>query len=564
VSTVLRLWLWAALSLVFLALCYDLTAGKIGPDHVFLWTQDLPVIAAEAVALSVAVRMSRRFGPLLNKLDLKSWMVFVAAGFVVAVGGLGARWVFSDYGVSADEFLADFDAKIISSGAFAAHIPDQWRAFAPALQPKFMVLSGDHSTWSSGYLPINAMFRALADAVHLRSILNPAFSAVAILLTWRIGLDLWPSLPRRAIAASLLMPCSSQLLVMSMTSWAAPAHLALNMIWLWLFLRRRPSTDVAAIVVSLLATGLHQSLFHPLFAMPFVAELWLGRQWRRASVLTAALVVVTLFWLSYWRITVGLTAAVPGAPSPANVSVVTRAIELLVDFKFSDLGLFAANLLRFLAWQNLITVPLALIGVRDALERNGPLRAMAVAVCIAPIVFIALIPTQTHGWGYRYLHGYLGCFALLALSGWIRLSANLSIDDRQRGIGLLGSAATISSVFFFSFQAYQAHRFNQPYAAAHKAIQRSDADVVLVDNLLIGFDGGGLVRNDPFLTNRPKVMLLELLGAQQQADLCRRGTVAMFDASEPALKGITTWRASPVASKRARELFTREGCLTDF
>jgi hypothetical protein len=549
------------LSLSFLALCYDLAAGKIGPDHVFLWRQDLPVVAAETVGFILTFALFARRRLTASALALKPWMVWAAAAFVLVSGALGVSLVFDGYGVSADEFLADFDAKIFSSGSLAARIPETWRAYAPALQPKFMVISADHSTWSSGYLPVNAMFRALAEAVHLRPLLNPAFSAASVLLTWAIGRDLWPAHPRRAIAAALLMAASSQLIVMSMTAWATPAHLALNSLWLWLFLRRRLAADLAAISVSALATGLHQAIFHPLFVLPFMVELFLERRWGRAISYLLALGLITFFWLEYWRLTVGLTAGLSGGPTPSNPAMIfQRTGELLGGFKVSALGLIASNLLRFLAWQNPMTIPLAMLGIAVALRKPGPFRAMAFGVCLAVPVFLMLVPTQTHGWGYRYLHGYVGVLALLAVQGWSDLTQAADAGLRDRSQTLLATFAAVSFALLLPTQAWLAHRFTQPYASAHRAIQRTPADVVLVDNLLIGFDGGGLVRNDPFLTNRPKVMLLASLSEQQQAELCRRAKIAILDANHPSLSGVTTWSGLPEASGQARALFATGRC----
>jgi hypothetical protein len=358
------------------------------------------------------------------------------------------------------------------------------------------------------------------------------------------------------------MAGSSQLIIMSMTSWAAPAHLALNSLWLWLFLRRRISADIAAIGVSFVATGLHQAIFHPLFAMPFLVELILCRRWFRAAGYLSMLVVITLFWLEYWRLTVGVDAEVLSTTTSGNPAFVTdRILALLADFGPSSLGLTSHNLLRFLAWQVPLTIPFALIGIRRAMAQPGPLRAMAIGVCIAPIVFMMLVPSQTHGWGYRYLHGYLGVVALLAVSGWSGLTQAIDSVSPIRSARFLATLGGASVLILLPVQAWQAHRFSQPYASAFRAIRKSVADVVLVDNLYVGFDGGGLVRNDPFLANRPKVMLLASLDASQQSELCRRASVAMIDASHPSLLGVTTWRSFPERSRQSREMFARLGCL---
>jgi hypothetical protein len=76
-------------------------------------------------------------------------------------------------------------------------------------------------------------------------------------------------------------------------------------------------------------------------------------------------------------------------------------------------------------------------------------------------------------------------------------------------------------------RAWQAGSYVAPYARADAAISAVDADVVLVDTPqhLFAFD---LVRNDPFLRNRPKRMALMILSDAQLARLCETYTVARF------------------------------------
>ncbi len=60
-----------------------------------------------------------------------------------------------------------------------------------------------------------------------------------------------------------------------------------------------------------------------------------------------------------------------------------------------------------------------------------------------------------------------------------------------------------------------------PYARAADAIEHTATDLVVIDKsgLLFAED---LVRNDPFLRHRPKVLDLTLLDEANLADLCAR------------------------------------------
>ena len=60
----------------------------------------------------------------------------------------------------------------------------------------------------------------------------------------------------------MLLASSPQFLITSMTSYAMSAYLALNLLWLWLFLRDTPRAHLAAMTVGFAACGLHQLIFH--------------------------------------------------------------------------------------------------------------------------------------------------------------------------------------------------------------------------------------------------------------------------------------------------------------
>src|SRR3546814_16107538 len=68
-----------------------------------------------------------------------------------------------------------------------------------------------------------------------------------------------------------------------MTAYAMPAHLTINLCWLWFVLRRRWWADAAALTLGFFAVGLHQFHYHPLFAAPILFLLLLRKAWGRAA-----------------------------------------------------------------------------------------------------------------------------------------------------------------------------------------------------------------------------------------------------------------------------------------
>mgnify|MGYP000632655508 CR=1 FL=1 len=78
------------------------------------------------------------------------------------------------------------------------------------------------------------------------------------------------------------------------------------------------------------------------------------------------------------------------------------------------------HLARFVAWNNLLLVPLSVVAVftmnwREALRG----KTVELPLALGCLGASALAIDQGYGWGYRYLNGYIGCFALLAAYGWL-------------------------------------------------------------------------------------------------------------------------------------------------
>jgi hypothetical protein len=386
---------------------------------------------------------------------------------------------------------------------------------------------------------VNALLRAGGAMLHIQPLVNPLLAALALIMTWAVGRQIWPQQPRRAAAAALLLATSSQFLVMSMTAYAMTAHLAFDMLWLWLFLKDRRGTDALAILVGAAACGLHQVVFHPFFAGPFILELLIARRWARATIFIGAYAIIGIFWISYWVLVYRLVGAQPETATAAGGSYFANQLATFLSRASAEnFGLMAMNLARFVTWQNIVVLPLMCAGGLIAFRKGGPLRAMAVGLIFVPAFLTVVLPTQVHGWGYRYLHGMLGTGCLLAVLGWTELTKALSGLERERANRGLVWASLVSLVILFPLHAWQARNFSHPLARSYSAIVNRPEDFVLVDNVTVGFDQGSLTRNDPFLRNRPKVLLLAVLDEGQLDALCKKGKVWVFDGHNPAFNGI--------------------------
>ncbi len=182
----------------------------------------------------------------------------------------------------------------------------QWQDYVSALQPQFAFSTDDGAYWASAYLPVNAALRGLAKAAGGATLASPLLAAISVAAVWGVGRRMWPGRPSTALIAAVLLATSSQFLVTAMTPYAMNAHLAFNLVWLWLFLRGGRVGHAGALAIGFLACGLHQLLFHPLFVAPFVLQLWIERRWRLAGLYTLAYGAFCMFWIDYWPIALWL------------------------------------------------------------------------------------------------------------------------------------------------------------------------------------------------------------------------------------------------------------------
>src|SRR3546814_16813656 len=100
-----------------------------------------------------------------------------------------------------------------------------------------------------------------------------------------------------------------------MTAYAMPAHLTVNLCWLWLVLRRRWWADIVALPLGLFAVGLHQIHYHPLFAAPILFLLLLRNAWGLAAFYALGYLAIGPFWADWisW-----ISRLTPNGPRPAD------------------------------------------------------------------------------------------------------------------------------------------------------------------------------------------------------------------------------------------------------
>lgn len=485
-----------------------------------------------------------------------------AAVAVLAAAIAGYYVAFHGYAATLDENLANFDAAIFRAGHLMGPVPQGWRPFATALMPRFVMDVPDGAAYISTYLPVNAMLRAVVGLLIDPAWTSPLLAGGAVILVFAIGRRLWPAHPAAAAVSAVVLASSSQLVVTAMTSYAMTAHLALNLLWLWLFLRDDRIGHAGALGTGFFAAGIHQLAFHPLFVAPFVLRLWEARRWRLALYYTLGYALICLFWMDYWQLLLDWEHL--RAPWHAGAGVTffaLRALAGLGHLGWGSFGLMLLNLLRLAAWQNPLLLPLACVGCGAWRKQQGIARELAAGIIYTTLVMLVIMPDQGPGWGYRYLHGCLGSLALLAGYGWIALSERANRDETAVLHSVL-AVAVAAAVVLLPVHAEQAHEYVMPFVRAHEAIMRAPTDLVIADKTGL-LDIETLIRNDPRLLNRPKVLDLSDLTSADLAYLCRHYSISLFDATQALPLGIPTadeHRADFPALRRGRAALARLKC----
>lgn len=419
--------------------------------------------------------------------------------FIVILCYFSHKYILYDSYFIRDERMALFDAFIFAHGHLVWPLPLEWRHDAAALNTILIIPAHEQVAWVSAYLPMHAALRAAVGLVIDPDLTSPLLTGLSCILLWACSRQLWPDDREASSVSLILFVCSGQLILTGMTAYAMAAHLFFNLLWLWLFLMGRRQMDLLALLVGFVATGLHQPLFHPLFVAPWMLFLLWQRQWSRFAIFCAGYALICSFWLTWPNLMSGLVSGAGAggvaASHAVDVGFWARLAGALAS-NTDNIGLMAANLVRFWMWQHLLLVPLMLVAWK-AIKTGSHAAPLALGFVLPILVVGVILPWQGFGFGYRYLHPVLGNAALLGGFGWQCLG---SLRERFRGPFVL--ASVFGALILVPYQALLAHRFFEPYAKLDRAIEQSGADYAVLgsgDTIWTNI----LIHNQPDLSNRP-------------------------------------------------------------
>ena len=529
--TELGAWKRRTIAVTLLVLLVTLWAARLRAHSTALYlvqSQDLPVLFLTCFA-ALLVTFWRPEWRLPSRLP-PPWALLLGGFALAALLAWGTYAVMGNFPLSRDEHMVVFDMAIFGSGRAAAPIPPEWRPFAVALVPRFL-LNTDHPIgFASNYLPVNAFLRFAFSKIADPAWYNPLLVVLGAAALLDIAKRTFGPDHRACWVALLVYVLSTQVLVNAMTDFSMTGHLALNLVWLAAFLRGGKLWNAVAIFAGFLAVGLHQIAFHPVFVAPFL--LWKLRdgEWRIVLLYAAAYAAIILWWAYYPMLVSPLVAEGLGNASKDNY-LTERIVPTLLRHDPRAIPLTILNLLRLVAWQNLAFLPLLVAGVPVAVRERGLARAALIGIVLWVVFLAIVLPEQGRGWGYRYLDGYEGSFALLAGYGYRELAKR--IGREADGLALLLSGLTLFVAVPITL--IESNRFMQTHLAMQRLIANQPTPFVLIDdNVSDSVDGRWSdnaldhVRNQPDLANRPLRFSAENMDPQLLAELCRRAPVTLI------------------------------------
>lgn len=553
-------WLLSRTAGLFVLLAFTLwlfVTDFPGPAYHYFRTQDLP---ATLVILPV-IALAAFWWPRVRLPDRmpSTRSVLILAGLLALSLWLGTHWLMLDFPLTRDEHMVFFDAQIFASGQLAQPLNPEWQEFAPSLVPDFLLDVPGDRLLASGYLPGNALMRTGFGVIADPALMNPLLWAIGFLALYDIARRLFAENPAAIWIALATYLLSAQVLVAAMTSYAMTGHLALNLVWLALFLRGKWWQHGIVLALGAIALGLHQLTYHPLFAGPFILMLLYQRRWTLFAAYVLAYAAAGLFWLSYPSMVLssfGLEAS--SGASSGVLGYLERIWAKVLELDPVQTAFMEFNILRFLVWTPFFLLPLLVLAWPDIRRLDGIALPLFLGIVLMLLMRTVLLPYQGHGWGYRSLHGMTGSFAILAGYGYTHWAKS----DRERADGTVALFGGTTALVLLPFLLWSAHQFTAPYARLTAAIERQPTDFVVIDTHA-SRDAIDQVRNRADLSNRPLVLASSRIDNAQLAELCARGSVTWIGTADIEAAELPMAAPKPlIVTQLNPELFS--DCLQPF
>ncbi|HEV3273138.1 MAG TPA: hypothetical protein VGZ93_13245 [Candidatus Methylacidiphilales bacterium] len=439
---------------------------------------------------------------------------------MLAATCIGRFAVHQNFDLCIDEYLNGFEVRILDQHHLVAAVPAEWRDYQNAMKVPYENYNAEKGYWASGFLPGFAGLDYLFGKFDLAWALSPTLAALSILLLASVARRTFPDHPMLgANPAVLLLALSPQFLAMAMTQFAWTAHLCGSLLWVWLFSHPNRVLFLLTPILGALLIGLHQPHVHPLVAAPFVLRLMYDRRWKDFAWFVFWYLIGAWAWYQVFALLRPTAFATGGDLNnflPASAFSMIPVLLSLIFATFHAITLFA--------WATPALIPFLGMFLFTWKKQPPLVRDGFLAVCLTFLFYLFFPHPQGHGWGFRYLHSVYGLLALAAAGGAVTLCREGWNSQVSKA---LLAGAVFSLLVQIPWRIHEIRTMVRPLALTWDYISKQPSDFVIIKTSDFWYSWD-LIRNDPWLRQKPLVFNGDKLTPGQWKDLNRKGTVTVI------------------------------------
>ncbi len=445
----------------------------------------------------------------------RPWIIAALSVGVVVVTYAGIVLIFHRYLLADDEYSAWFQALAFSRGQRSPVVPADWCHWIGALTPT-SIYSDSTCSWRLSYLPLHSMLQAPFIALGVDRLGVPLTAGASVWLVASIARKLWPERPTRAYIAAFTLATSTQVLIMSMTMFSMPTHLLFTLLWVWLYVDDRRWANALLPWVGVLAIGVHSPFPHLLFIPPFLLRYLRDKRFVLLGYLGAVYAAGLMYWFGFLQhIAQGSATSIASVSQTASVATgvfsmptalhgFTTALHLALVPSWNAPVVIVLVLAAMLAWPRL-----------DKFSRDA-----AFSLILMVVARGFMVTPQGEGWGYRYIYDGLADVALLSAVGAEVLARAIG---GRRAMGLVLASFLAAVVVQLPLRAWGVNSVISPFRQGYEWMSTLPYDAVVYPTQNVQW-GRQLVRNDPYLRNRPKILSRSEMGRNDLALLLADST----------------------------------------
>ena len=503
---------------------YLYTFTRFEPSALYLFSAFLL-----ACTLFVSLGNSQKAPHFRLLASIPLWLPVAAIVFLAAT--VGRLTIYQNFDLCIDEALNDFEARIMEQHHLGAAVPEKWQGFTKPLSMGYTFYNPAGHYWDSGFLPGFAFLDYLFRQISFDWALSPLLAALSIGILWVLAMRIFPDTgPVAGNIAILLLACSPQFMANAMTKFSWTAHLCGTLTWLWLFTHPNRYLFLLTPIFGALLIGLHQPHVHVLIAAPFIFRLALDRRWRAFAWFCLCYLVGAFIW---YKVLLILRAAPPLAAGGDMGNLTQPPTHVFITVVLSLLFCVFHGLTA-LAWSTPLLLPCMTLAVISWKNQPAIIRDALLAVGLTFFFYLLTPRGQGHGWGFRYLHSAYGLMALVAAGGAVTL---LRQGLQKEILYTVIASALFSLAIQFPYRASEIRSLVRPLALTWDYISHQKCDFVILKTSDFWYSWD-LIRNDPWLQQKPFVFNNDQLTQEQRALLYSTGTVRVIGADDVARFGV--------------------------